>query len=396
MSGNNTKSTSLQPSSSSDIPLIAEPPSPFNFTPNLTSHSRRSSVDITTTPEQSFVNILSPTLEPMQTESILQRSSNTSLSSLQQTGRGDAQAETNTLQGLITSHGIGAYSMPTSQGGLIQRRLHQGMSNNSTTAASSAVQIQEIHSTTSMGFTRNQDHSLPLNFVQSHGHPANIGTFTLPPLTLPPHLQTEHSLAFDSAPHSMNGLLGESSNQLRNLHVLNASQKNSVSSSHSEPRTSNHPGVVPPMPVSLAHMAASGNLPGGIPNPSSLPLFPGMPSMYPYPYPTSLPSLPSHIPSSNMPPFPPQGLVSRYPAPYVTPPLYGNSQPPIMNRRWERWWCFNFFCIFPNLNSLFSYTITSSHAQTIELYNVAKCWSFALSCSKTFWFQKIVGNNSVK
>lgn len=344
--------TSARPSTSSttDVPLIAEPPSSFSFNSDLTSHSRRSSVDITATPEQSFVDILSPTLEPLQADNSL-RGSRTSLSStnLQQATRADTQQQkNNTLQGLIASHGITAYnSIPgaTSQGITMtqsqmplppQRQLLQGMTNNPTTAANSAVPIQEAISTTSLLFSRHQDHSLPLNFVQSQGHQTNIGNFSLPPLALPSHLQSEHSLAFESPAQSLNGLLGDSSNQPRNLQVLNPSQKNSLPSvTHCEPSVSSLPGLISQMPVSLPHpiMAASGNLPSGLPNPSSLPIFPGMPNMYSYPYPTSLSSLSSQTTSTNMPPFPSQGLVSRYPAPYITPPLYGNSQPPIMNRR---------------------------------------------------------------
>lgn len=228
--------------------------------------------------------------------------------------------------------------MAPSQGPLPpQRQSLQGMTDNSTTAANSAVPIQDTILSTSLRFSRHQDHSLPLNFVQSQGHQTNIGNFSLPPLALPSHLQSEHSLAYESPAQSLNGLLGDSSNQPRNLQVLNLPQKDTLPSvTHCEPSVSSLPGLISQMPVSLPHpiMAASGNLPSGLPNPSSLPIFPGMPNMYSYPYPTSLSSLSSQAPSTtNMPPFPSQGLVSRYPAPYVTPSLYGSSQPPIMNRR---------------------------------------------------------------
>lgn len=331
-------SSSTRPSTSSttDVPLIAEPPSSFGFTPDLTSHSRRSSVGDLSAPssDQPFINMLSPTLDPMHTDNSL-RGSRTSLSStnLQQATRSDGQQEANTLQGLIDSHGITAYNnnpitssqMTQSQGVLHQRQsLQQGMTDTTPT-------IQET--TCSLRYSRHQDHSLPLNFVQSHGPQMNTGNFSLPPLALPSHLQSEHSLAFESSTQSLNGLLGDSSNQPRNLSILNPSPKDSLpSASHCEQPVSSLPGILSQMPVSLPHpiMAAPGNLPSGLPNPSSLPIFPGMPNMYSYPYPSTLSSQP---PTSSIPSFPPQGILSRYPSPYVPPTLYGNSQPPIMNRR---------------------------------------------------------------
>ena len=360
-----TTSAPLQSSSTTEVPLIAEPPSAFTFAPDLPSPSQRS--DDVTTPDQALASILSPPLHPLQPDNSL-RGSNASLSStIQQTGRGrmETQTEPASLQSLITSHGIGAFNniapQSTTQGGLTQGHSVQGslaLSNSSSSLniATSEVSIQQTPQlpVTSMSFTRHQDPSLSLSFLPPQPHPpvqSNIGSFTLPALTLPPHLQSgdHHSLSFETSSQSLNGLLGDTSAQSRNLSQILNPQKDlspqqnicvSTTSPQSESifsSTASLPGVPPPMPVSLPHpIMASGNLPGGLTNPSTLPLFPGMPNMYSYPYPNSLQPLPSQSASSSMPPFPPQGLMSRYPAPYVTPSLYSGSQPPITNTNYNR------------------------------------------------------------
>lgn len=93
--------------------------------------------------------------------------------------------------------------------------------------------------------------------------------------------------------------------------------------------TTNMPNFPTAIQMPLTHPITNLPAPG---NPTGIPLLPTMPSVYPYPYPASMPgaqNLPSQPITSTMfrvnaPGFPPQTLVPGYPS-YVQPSLYGNT-----------------------------------------------------------------------
>ena len=93
--------------------------------------------------------------------------------------------------------------------------------------------------------------------------------------------------------------------------------------------TTNMPNFPTAIQMPLTHPITNLPAPG---NPTGIPLLPTMPSVYPYPYPASMPgaqNLPSQPITSTMfrvnaPGFPPQTLVPGYPS-YVQPSLYGST-----------------------------------------------------------------------
>ena len=370
----NTTRSILKSPTSTDVPLVAEPPSAFSLrlasprtkSPNVMARS----TDIS--PDQTFGSILPPPLQktgdglrgpsvsiPVSTPLHLQQVNRGA------TANGDPQTEPTTLQGLISSHGIGAFGVPslpsvtTTRDSILSQRQH-ALSNSTNSQSNTDLRLggHTVASQLSSGLLsfsqtgRQQETSLSMSFTQSNPQPplpSNLSSFGLPPLTghlaLPPHLQPDHPSPYEVAnlnPTEGN-LLGASSNQSRSFaQLMSAAGKdlaqNMPVSTTSNPR--NEIGTVSNLHMSLPHpiMAASGNLPGGLSNPSALPLLPGMPNMYSYPYPAPLPTLPSHSVSNALPrpptfPMPAQGL-PRYP-PYMTPSLYGNTQPPITNRNFS-------------------------------------------------------------
>lgn len=179
-------------------------------------------------------------------------------------------------------------------------------------------------------------HSQPIPF------PANLGGFTLSSMVghfNSPHLQPQSLSMNPAAGGLMQGLgLSVGSNPAQpptsiaiaqSLALPNPAVNPSISIMNPlpPPRGSGTRPNLPPstsLPMPLTHPIAT-----NLHNPS-LPLIPGMPNMYSYPYAATLPTQPATT-SVNAPVgFPPQSLVPPGYSQYLPPSLYGNSpqQPP--------------------------------------------------------------------
>lgn len=364
----------------SNLPLIAEPPTAFSL--RLTSpHTANSSPTIATStdlsPEQVFGNILPhPSLVSLHgsnEDSFQRHNMSLSVSSplhLQQHDRksnpsADTLTEPTTLQGLMSSHGIGGFNSPhlasvTTAGDDSQSHRQQytgNLSNSSsiTTVPSSHLERNRLVSPVSNNLLlysqsgRLQDPPLSMSFTQANPQmsiPSNLNSYGLSTmvgnLSLPAHLTSDHSISFEGTnlnPPDGN-LLGAPSNQSRNFPQLMVGAGKGHIQSMMSVSTSSNPrheiGAVTSFPMSFSHpiMTTCGNM-GGLPNSAGLPLLPGMSNIYPYPYAGPFPTLPSHSVNNTLSrppgfPMPTQGL-SRYP-PYISPTPYGNSQSPITNR----------------------------------------------------------------
>ena len=196
----------------------------------------------------------------------------------------------------------------------------------------------------------------PSTSVQQPSHsqapipfPTNLGGFTLSSMvghfTSHPQLQPQ-SLAVNPAGGLMPGLglsVGSNQNQppslsMSNPQMLGGAPNSSISIMNPQTslsgvsnRQQNSPqaAAATSIPMPLTHPIA-----GNLQNPAGLPLLPGMPNMYSYPYAAgALPTQPAATTSVvhvNAPPgFPSQSLMQGY-SQYLPPSLYGNApqQPP--------------------------------------------------------------------
>lgn len=142
--------------------------------------------------------------------------------------------------------------------------------------------------------------------------------------TQPPPISNTLAQSLSLSNPAMPGLLGGTSNP--SISIMNPPASLNAGAS----RANLTPNSTTTLPMPLTHHIA-----GNLQNPAGLPLIPGMPNMYSYPY--TLPTQPvtTSIVHTNAPGFPSQSFVPTGYSQYLSPSLYGNApqQPPVSTEK---------------------------------------------------------------